>query len=229
MPVSWLPSTEAGKLLWLQNAAAKVALHVGQAGIVAGDSTNFNGWLAWYQWILNRSDQLRNSGIEVNEFKSIMSEGPAGTPMGATPVAPAYPPAPLFVISADIFGQIIAFAERTKNTVGYNTVMGEDIGIEPVGGPPVLGDPTFTLTALLGSQVQIDWVKATADGVIIESQRADEVVWTVLAIDHFAPYIDARGPLVAGQPEVRRYRLRYEIADVPVGGYSGVFQVTTIP
>lgn len=229
MPVSWIPSTDAGKLLWLQNAATKVALYVGTAGIVAADVTMFNGFRDWWQWILNRNDQVKNTREQIVEFKDLMRDGPVGTPMGATPVAPVYPAAPLFVISAGIFDQIISFAERTKNTVGYTTVMGEDIGIEPVGGPPPLGDPVFELVALVGSQVRIDWVKSSSDGVIVESQRGAETGWTVLATDHFSPYVDAREPLVAGQPEVRKYRLRYLLGDDPVGNYSGTFQVTTIP
>lgn len=188
-----------------------------------------NGWRDWWQWILNRNEQIKNTKEEINEFKDLMRDGPIGTPLGATPVAPTYPPAPLFVISAAIFEQFIQFADRTKNTAGYNTAMGEDIGWEAVGGEPPLGDPTFDLLALVNSQVQLNWVKATADGVIIESQRAGETDWTVLATDHFSPYIDTRAPLVAGQPEVRRYRIRYLVGDDPVGNYSGTFSVTTIP
>ena len=226
---SWLPSSDAGKLLWLQNAAAKVALYVGTAGIVAADSTNFNGWRDWWQWILNRNDQVKNTREQLVQFKDLMRDGPIGTPMGATPVAPVYPAAPLFVITSGVFDQVVAFAERTKHTVGYTIAMGEDIGIEPVGGPPPLGDPEFDLTALAGSLVRLDWLKGTSDGVIVESQRGDETTWTVLASDHFSPYVDARAPLVAGQPEVRRYRLRYLVGDEPAGNYSGVFSVTTIP
>ena len=36
-------------------------------------------------------------------------------------------------------------------------------------------------------------------------------------------------PLVAGQPEVRRNRGRYIVNDEPVGDYSAVATVTTIP
>lgn len=33
----------------------------------------------------------------------------------------------------------------------------------------------------------------------------------------------------AGQPEVRRYRIRYPDGDDPVGNYSAVVSVTTVP
>jgi hypothetical protein len=47
--------------------------------------------------------------------------------------------------------------------------------------------------------------------------------------DRFSPYLDSREPLVAGQPEVRRYRIRYLVGDEPVGKYSAVASVTTVP
>ncbi len=37
---------------------------------------------------------------------------------------------------------------------------------------------------------------------------------------------DARAPLVAGQPEVRRHRGRYIVNDEPVGNYSAVVSGT---
>jgi hypothetical protein len=43
------------------------------------------------------------------------------------------------------------------------------------------------------------------------------------------PYIDTRPPLVAGQAEGRRYRMRYRDADVPVGFFSDTLTVTVGP
>jgi hypothetical protein len=36
---SWIPRAEADPLVWLQNFALKFGVHVGTAGIVAGDVT----------------------------------------------------------------------------------------------------------------------------------------------------------------------------------------------
>lgn len=226
----WLPSTEAARLVWLQNFALKLAVYVGTAGIVAGDVTNANGWRDVYQWILNRSDQISTVKQDLTEWKRIFSDGPIGTPLGAYPIAPVYaaPPA-AFTATAGMFDQVVAMAERIRNTAGYTTAIGEDLGIVSPVGAPALGDPTFTVTALPNSEVRLDFVKATSDGVIIESQRAAEVAWTLLGVDHFSPYVDGRAPLVAGQPEVRRYRIRYLDGDDPVGNYSAVVSVTTVP
>lgn len=110
-----------------------------------------------------------------------------------------------------------------------STAIGEDLGIVPPAGGPPLGDPVLDLVALPASEVRVNWVKSSADGLLVESQRAAEVVWTVLGADNNSPYLDARDALVAGQPEVRRYRGRYIVNDEPVGNYSAVATVTTIP
>jgi hypothetical protein len=72
-------------------------------------------------------------------------------------------------------------------------------------------------------------MKGKFDGVYIDSQRADETVWTRLDFDMRSPYEDARAPLVAGKPEERRYRLIYFIDNQIVGVWSDVITVITLP
>ena len=226
---TWLPKREADRLVWIQNVALKLTVHLGTAGIVAADVTLVEGIRDTYQWILNRSDQLNTAKQDVNEWKRIFGDGPVGTPLGALPAAPVYPAGGLFVPTAGSFDQVVTLMERVRNTSGYTTAIGEDLGIVPPVGGGLLGDPSFTVTALPNSEVRIDWVKSSSDGVLVESQRADEVVWTVLGSDRYSPYVDGRAPLVAGAPEVRRYRIRYLDGDDPVGNYSPTVTVTTLP
>ena len=227
---TWLPTREADRLVWLQNYALKLNVYVGTAGIAAGDVTLADGVRDSYQWIINRSDQLSTARQDINEWKRIFADGPIGTPLGAFPAAPVYPGVPPLVTpTAGAFAQLIALAERIRNTAGYTTAIGEDLGIVPPAGAFVLGDPTFTATPLPNSEVRLDWVKSSSDGVIVESQRAAEMTWTNLGTDRFSPFVDGRAALVAGQPEVRRYRIRYLDGDDPVGNYSATVSVTTVP
>lgn len=226
---TWLPVRESDKLTWLQNFALKLNVYVGTAGIVAGDVTAVNLYRDLYLWSINRTDQIRTVSQDLTEWKRLLSDGPIGTPIGAAPIAPTYPALPVGTPVAGIFPLVIALAERIRNTAGYTTAIGEDLGIVPPAGGPPLGDPVATLTALPASQVQVGFAKSTSDGVLVESQRGAEVTWTVLGTDRFAPYLDTRAPLMAGQPEVRRYRLRYLDGDDPIGNYSAVASVTTVP
>jgi len=67
------------------------------------------------------------------------------------------------------------------------------LGILPPPGGPTLGDPVLDLVVLPGSEVRVNWVKSSADGLPVESQRAAEVTWTVLGTDNNSPYLGARG------------------------------------
>lgn len=225
---TWLPRTQAERLLWLENFKNKLAIYVGTAGITVADVTAAEEWYDAYAWIIARSEQITALKEDITAYKVILSDGPLGTPLGAYPAAPIFPAAPALV-SAGIFLQVVQLAERIRATAGYTQPIGEDLGIEPVGSVPVLGDPTFVAVALPNSEVRLDWVKASSQGVIVESQRGDEVAWTLLGVDNFSPYLDGRAPLVAGQPEVRRYRIRYIVGDEPVGNYSAIVSVTTVP
>lgn len=226
---SWLPRREADRLVWLQNFALKLAGYVGTAGITAADVAFVQGARDAYQWLLNRSEQLNTERQEVNEYKRTFSDGPIGTPLGPYPTAPSYPPPPSFTPSAGIFPQIVKLVERIRNSPGYTQAMGEDLGIVPPATTPALDDPVLEAIAQPNSQVEIRWKKGRATGILIESQRGNETTWTVLGVDTVSPYVDTRPPLNPGQPEVRRYRARYVVNDTPVGNYSAIVSVTTIP
>ena len=66
------------------------------------------------------------------------------------------------------------------------------------------------------------------DAVEIETRRGTGG-WELLAVCLKRKCTDARPPLVAGQPEVREYRLRYRDGDQPQEVYSDVVKVTTRP
>lgn len=226
---TWLPDREADRLIWIQNAVLKLGVWTGTAGITAADVTFATGVRDSYQWIVNRSEQISTVRQDLNEWKRIFSDGPIGTPLGAAPAAPTYPAFPLFTPTGGMWDQMVLLMERIRNTVGFTTAIGEDLGImPPVGGPP-LGDPVLELIAMPNSEVRGNWAKRSADGLQYECQRGNEIEWTVLGRDNNSPFMDGRPPLVSGQPEVRRYRARYVVNDDLVGNYSAVASVTTIP
>jgi hypothetical protein len=61
------------------------------------------------------------------------------------------------------------------------------------------------------------------------AQPGAETAFMLLAYDTNSPYLDARAPLVAGQPEVHRYRARYREDDQPFADWSDIVQVTARP
>ena len=152
----------------------------------------------------------------------------------STPEVPALKPvAPPILTEAGVLGRLQIVCARIKAHQNYTDAIGELLMIatsETDGGSlPEDAKPTGSGEALNFSKVRIDWVKGKFDGVIIESQRGDEIDWTRLDRDFRSPFDDERPPLVAGKPEERRYRLMYFIDNEPVGDWSDVIVVITKP
>jgi hypothetical protein len=51
----------------------------------------------------------------------------------------------------------------------------------------------------------------------------------MLTTGNYSPYLDARPPATAGQPEIREYRLRHILRDEEVGEWSDIISATTTP
>jgi len=77
--------------------------------------------------------------------------------------------------------------------------------------------------------VRLTFAMLGHDQLEIQSKRGAEADFSLLAYDTNSPYLDARAPLVAGQPEVRQYRARWRDDDQPFGDWSDIVQVTARP
>ena len=86
--------------------------------------------------------------------------------------------------------------------------------------------PVLKATVQTDFGVTLKFAMFGHDQLEIQSQRAGETEWTTIGFDTSSPYTDARAPLVAGQPENRRYRARYRDDDNPVGEWSDIIEVT---
>lgn len=152
-----------------------------------------------------------------------------------SPDAPVYQAigAPADLTEEGVLARLSNVARRAKEHPNYTDAIGEKLMIAT---PDAGGDsdnsgakPKAEGTAMPSSVVRIDWTKGKFDGVIIEGQRGDETTWTRLDRDFRSPFEDERTPTSANKPEERRYRLIYLIDDEPVGVYSDVIVVITMP
>lgn len=86
--------------------------------------------------------------------------------------------------------------------------------------------------ALRGHPIRTPHASAGSDpprAAWVRSQRPAGATWSSLAFDTNSPYVDGRPPLVAGQPEQRRYRARYVDNDLPVGDWSDTVEMAARP
>ena len=122
-------------------------------------------------------------------------------------------------------------AKRLKLHSAYNAGFGQQLGIE---GSEATVDLTAAKPQLEGAakphgEVELTFNKSKSDGVNIYGQRDGDAGFVFLARDTSSPYIDNRPCLVAGKPELRRYKAIYILDDQEVGQFSDEVPVTCQP
>lgn len=176
-------------------------------------------WLTWARDCGTQAtaaiEELYNGTGEDDFLMPVFT--PPALPAGVTAVLPG------------ALRRILDFIAQIKRQPGYTDVIGYQLGIigeEITEEHPV---PEFTLIQERGEGcqcVKIRFYKYGHKGVVVFSRRAGGA-WEMLGIDLASPYMDERPLLVAGQPELREYRLQYYDNDGANGEFSPV-QTTTV-
>ena len=233
MATSLLPKGNNERIAWTLNFEDKFPVLAPGLGFAAAEVTD-----------LTDASQLMRFAILNAQAGAAFSKACTGYKiqmLGGVGDGVATPEIPVFNAAASPFGGaveagILEFLskalQRAKLSANFNESVAEQLMIgtpAPDDAIPVDAKPKGAGTAMTGSIVRIDWTKGKFDGVYIDSQRADETVWTRLDFDMRSPYEDTRPPLAAGKPEERRYRLIYFIENQIVGVWSDVITVITLP
>ena len=120
---------------------------------------------------------------------------------------------------------------RIKAAPTYTEALGSLVGII---GPEDTTDLATAKPTLLGLDkrggcVEVSFNLLTSEGVNIYSQRDGDTEFKFLARDTCSPYVDNRPLLVAGKPELRRYKAVFVIGDEEVSQFSDDLTVNCSP
>lgn len=124
-----------------------------------------------------------------------------------------------------------ALVQRIKKSTGYTTTLGDSLNIE---GPEKSSDMSQKASVLrikvkAHGVVEVGFSKEGAEGVHIYEDRVGGPVMNYLASETHSPYVDNRPLLVAGKPEMRRYKAILFIGKTEVGLESDVAEATARP
>lgn len=122
-------------------------------------------------------------------------------------------------------------AQRIKKSTAYTDVIGKQLNI--IGAEDTTDmtqeQPTLFATVKAGGVVEIDFNKMDAEGVHIYELRDGETVFSYLASETHASYIDNRPLLAAGKPETRQYKAVFFIGKSEIGLPSAVVIAIAAP
>ncbi len=181
---------------------------------------------------------VREFGPACTAALNVLYDQPASDPyvlpvFTAPPLPGAATPLPAVVaVAPGALQRIFTFVQAIKLKPAYTEAIGLQLGIvgsEDTAEHPV---PEFTAKSELGDDchcVRIKFKKFGHMGVAIYSRRGANGAWEFLGIDTDSPYLDEREPLVAGQPEVREYRMRFWDGGSENGEWTDVASVIVGP
>ena len=221
----YIPRDEGALVVWFADHAAGVSTHGASVGLSPGDITQAAADATTVSHAVNGRSLYESKRQEFTAYKDILLYAPLNAPLPATPTAPSVGALPLGALAACV-ARARQRAERIKAHPSYTVAIGEDCRIVAPVGPPPPTQPTLKAKEQTGFAVLLTFAMLGNDQLEIHSKRGNETEFTLVAFDTNSPYLDARPPLVAGQPENRQYKARFRKNDLPVGDWSDIVEVT---
>ena len=222
----YLPRTDAGKLLFMENFDDKLSTYAVTFSIDAATITSVTNDRLMFKYMLDMQEKFKTFKQDITSYKNLLSEGPGGGLAGPVPIIPTLAAAPTLVRIA-IFRRIRELVTQIKANSAYTENIGEDLGI--VGDEQTVDinklKPTLTSEIVTGHPV-IKWTKGHAEALDIYVDRGDGAGFVFLATDSHPDYTDT-SPLPQGvESAVWEYQAIYKISDEQVGKYSESIKVT---
>ena len=232
---NYYPSRIGDQVNWLDNYGTKLPTYGTTLGLTAPEVTASVNDAKWANYVLGSwlSAVRAFSPSTTDAVDNVLTGTGNAAVVLPTFTAPALPAGVTAALPGSLT-RIFTVAAKVKLSANYTEAIGTDLGI--VGSvqttPNVTASPRFLTEVLQGAggqTVKITFYKQGHMGVYIEGRRGANGAWEFLGIDTESPYLDERPLLVATQPEVREYRLRFWDKGTPNGDWSDVTSVTVSP
>ena len=233
----FIPSGDADFILWLGNFVTKLTtVYNATFGITVAQVTALQNDYATIRYLIGEYlpafDAAKRNRVA---YKELMRGGKTlpGVPIPTTPqaipsatVAVTAPPATAVLPKIELRMRLLI--KQLKANPAYTLAIGTDLGIVAPSSSPAETKPKVSALAKPSGAVALTWTKGKHDGVIIECKRGTETAFSFLDRDFKSPYVDTRPNALAGVPELRTYRLRYEKDGSPVGQFCDDVKVSTL-
>lgn len=135
-------------------------------------------------------------------------------------------------VGAGIYERLDNLVKRIRLSPNYNEEEGALLGIVPVSpsGPvPEEVPPKIKAAAYPGSQVQIKFVKGDSNGVAIETKLDNSDTWINVGNFSNSPVFLNIPTNPENLPRAVQLRARYLEQNTPVGQYSDIVSLATLP
>ena len=227
----YYPSRIGDQVNWLDNYASKLPTYGTTLGVASADVTASVNDAKWCKHVLGSwLSAVRNFAPSTTDAVDDVLMGGGSAAVVLPTFAPPAVPSGVTAALPGALNRIFALIARMKLAGAYTEGIGTDLGL--VGAAETEKPlPKFSAKAEQGGtnqSVRLVFTKYSHQGVYIESRRGTGA-WEFVTIDTESPYLDERALAVAGQPEVREYRMRFWDKGTPNGDWTDVAKVTVSP
>lgn len=228
MANSFMPVSDADRVLWMQGFNAALTQYATTLGLTAAELQNVQRDIAYYIYTVQVSNDARQYLQALRQYMlSMRSNTVQATvvPMPTLPVVASPPPA----VPPGIIGRINTLVLRIRRAAGYTAAIGQALNIIPPVAVfnPADAIPEFTIR-LDGGHPFLKWKKGVFDGMVVYVDRDDGNGFVQLVHTVKTGYLDVTA-LPANAFSVNwSYKIHGFIGDDEVGQFSEVITITVI-
>jgi hypothetical protein len=216
---AYMPRTDEGKFLWLNNFAGKLQNHAATLGISQEQITAVQNDMQMMNYMINEVNRMKNGLAERVGYKDILISGNGSEPQAPAPVYQNV--APPTVVPFGIISRVSRLVRHIKSHENYNEAIGNDLGVIGSDSDESISDmkPLLNVKLHAGKPV-VEWKKGHADSIDLYVNRGDGRGYVYLAND-MSPHYTDEFPLPADSKMLEwRYKGIYRIKDEQVGMFS---------
>lgn len=228
------PARLTAQVGWHDNFSSKLGGYAAALGLAAGVITAAVADSRWIMHVLGSwLAQVRAFAPACTDAVREVMGGEGEDPFVLPVFTPPALPAGVAAVPPGALERIFALVQIIKNSAGYTEAIGTDLGIVGAEDTAENPAPKFTLKVKDAEEcqcVRIGITRYDHMGVHIESRRGGPgAAWEFLTVATSRSYMDERPLLVAGQPEIREYRMRFWDDGAPNGPWTDVRKITVSP
>ena len=224
----YIPSADADKAAWLQNATVKLAVYQTTLNLTEEDLQQVVRDSDMFAYTLNLQNIIKQTQQNVTAYKNLLKHQSGNQQLNAVPTLPVFPTAPTMV-DAGIFDRMRSLVQRIKNSPGYTEAIGQDLDVIP----PITSIDLNAISPVLKGALDVGrphlkWQKGEADAIDLYSDHGDGTGFHLVGRFMRNEYLDVT-PVPAGKAaEEYKYKAVYVIGDTQVGVMSQVFSITAL-
>ncbi|MFZ1699597.1 MAG: hypothetical protein WBO10_16555 [Pyrinomonadaceae bacterium] len=221
----WWPGSKPEQLVLVKNFQVKLPGHSAALGLSPAQLTAADDLCNAFLGSVDSTDQCRMSMQAMTQWRDQVLYGEPGDP---APAAPVFPVIGAVTYTTGIVKQFIDFRDLIVASPGYNTSIGEDLGIigaEKSKTPEGLFTPELKAVTSTGYWVNLSGSMKGMDALRVEYAPAGGTFSTVAFLTNTPGgfQISAKEP---GQPENGQIRAVYIKKNEVFGNYSANYPVT---